>query len=84
MSAAGTSDAVACGPNAPEPAVTQLAPPRSAFVAIGCVASGVVFAVFLYLVVYLQYVARVRIAWDVYAPRMIPTATAAGVVAALR
>ena len=54
------------------------------FVYLGLAASAVVGAVFCYLVLYLRYVARVELDWDVYAPRAIPTATAAGVVAFLR
>jgi hypothetical protein len=51
---------------------------------VAAAASAVVFGVFLYLVVYLPYVARVRLEWGVYAPRAIPTATIAGTVAFLR
>jgi hypothetical protein len=44
---------------------------------------GVDVACLLYLTVYLPYVARVHLSWDVYCPNVIPLATAAGVVAAL-
>ena len=54
------------------------------FMAAGAAASAVVFAVFCYLVIYLRYVARVDLDWGVYAPRAIPVATGAGVVAFLR
>ena len=57
------------------------APPHSAFVGIGVAASLLVFGIFCYLVVYLPYVAHIRLDWEVYAPRAIPVATAAGLAA---
>ena len=53
------------------------------FLVVGAGASGVVFAIFMYLVVYLPYIARINVEWSVYAPPAIPTATGAGVVASL-
>jgi hypothetical protein len=37
-----------------------------------------------YLTVWLPYVQRITLSWNVYCPRAIPTATAVGVVCALR
>jgi hypothetical protein len=37
-----------------------------------------------YLTVWLPYVQRITLSWNVYCPRAIPTATAIGLVCALR
>ena len=47
---------------------------------IGAATSIMVFMIFMYLVVYLPRIARIRLDWSVYAPRAIPTATACGVI----
>jgi hypothetical protein len=43
----------------------------------------IVFVVFCYLVIWLPYIAKIRLDWAVYAPRAIPIATACGVLAGL-
>ena len=56
---------------------------HSFFLQLAVAALCVCAAVFVYLVIYLPYIARITLPWDVYCPKMIPTATLAGVVAAL-
>jgi hypothetical protein len=51
---------------------------------IGFAAVGVVLSIMLYLVVYVRRVLRIDVDWSVYAPKMIPAATIAGVVAVFR
>lgn len=55
----------------------------SVFLVLGLIGVGVTLAIYSYLVLYLRYIARLDVAWDVYAPNMIPAATAAMVLAAL-
>jgi hypothetical protein len=54
------------------------------FLALGGVAAGVVLSVYFYLAIYLTYIVRIRLDWSIYAPGMIPLATASGLLAALR
>ena len=51
---------------------------------IGAAASLIVFGIFLYLAIYLRYIAGIRLEWSVYAPNAIPAATVAGLIAFLR
>jgi hypothetical protein len=51
----------------------------SIFVDVGLISIGIVLTIMLYLTVYLPRIARITVDWDVYDPRMIPAATAAGV-----
>lgn len=53
------------------------------FLALGGVAAGVVLSVYFYLAIYLTYIVRIRLDWSIYAPGMIPLATASGLLAAL-
>lgn len=57
---------------------------RRGFIGLGYAALAVGFTVYMYLVVYLPYIARIDLAWEVYCPNMIPTATLAGVTAFFR
>lgn len=50
---------------------------------MGFAAVGVVLAIMVYLTLYLPHVRHIDTDWNEYDPRMIPTATAAGVVAVL-
>ena len=52
--------------------------------AIAGAAAGVVFSIYFYLAIYLEYIARIRLSWSVYAPNMIPAATGAGLVSGIR
>lgn len=45
--------------------------------------AGVNLCITAYLAVYLPYIRRIHLEWSVYCPRMIPTATIVGVLAAL-
>lgn len=51
---------------------------------ISLVCLGVFVAVTVYLAVYLPYIRRITTDWNVYCPRMIPTATVFGVLGSLR
>lgn len=51
---------------------------------LGYACMGVVGTLWLYLVVYLPYVARIDLPWSTYVPWAIPAATAAGLGAFLR
>lgn len=51
---------------------------------IALIATGFDLAVLFYLVVYLPYIAKIHLEWNVYCPRAIPAATIAGVIAWLR
>lgn len=48
-------------------------------VALTC--TGINLCITFYLAVYLPYIKRMHLEWNVYCPRMIPTATVTGVVA---
>lgn len=47
---------------------------------VAVVAFTVVVGIFFYLAVWLQYMKKVTVPWDIYCPNMIPTATGASVV----
>ncbi len=47
---------------------------------LGLICIGICLALAFYLVVYLPYVARIELDWEVYCPRVIPTATVAGLL----
>ena len=61
-------------------ALTHPAPTRSGFVYTGLAALSVAVVVMLYCVVYIRRILRNDFPWQVVAPGMIETATAAGVV----
>ena len=50
---------------------------------LGFVATGVVLVIALYVVIYMPYIARVDIDSRVYAPKLVPAATIAGLLALL-
>ena len=52
--------------------------------AVAGMAAGVAMSIYFYLAIYLEYIAGIRLSWAVYAPNMIPTATAAGLICGLR
>ena len=53
------------------------------FTYIAAAGMGVVLACFVYLSIYLPYIKRIKLAWEVYCPNVIPVATAAGTIAFL-
>ncbi|RHY28152.1 hypothetical protein DYB32_006944 [Aphanomyces invadans] len=50
---------------------------------IGLVCFGINTCITLYLAIWLPYVKKIDLEWNVYCPRMVPTATIVGVVCAL-
>ncbi|TDH67739.1 hypothetical protein CCR75_008205 [Bremia lactucae] len=52
------------------------------FFQVALVCTGINICITVYLAVYLPYIKRIELDWSVYCPRMIPTATIAGVIAA--
>lgn len=55
----------------------------SGFLQVALVCTGVNVCITAYLAIYLPYIKKIQLEWSVYCPRMIPTATAVGVVAAV-
>ncbi|KAF0700995.1 Aste57867_8441 [Aphanomyces stellatus] len=50
---------------------------------IGLVCFGINCCITLYLAVWLPYIKKIDLEWSVYCPRMVPTATAVGLLCAL-
>ncbi|KAF1778783.1 hypothetical protein GQ600_10430 [Phytophthora cactorum] len=55
---------------------------KRGFFQVALVCTGINICITAYLAVYLPYIKRIKLEWSVYCPRMIPTATIVGVVAA--
>ncbi|KAG1691322.1 hypothetical protein DVH05_026986 [Phytophthora capsici] len=55
---------------------------KRGFFQVALVCTGINICITAYLAVYLPYIKRIQLEWSVYCPRMIPTATIVGVVAA--
>jgi hypothetical protein len=47
---------------------------------VAVVSLAVVFGIFVYLAVWLPFIARVSVPWEIYCPNMIPAATGASAV----
>ncbi|POM67321.1 Transmembrane protein [Phytophthora palmivora] len=55
---------------------------KRGFFQVALISTGINICITAYLAIYLPYIKRIQLEWSVYCPRMIPTATIVGVVAA--
>lgn len=78
----GTERDDAAGPAAAQhAALTRRRPRHRTWFNLSLVFMGIFSMITAYLVVYLPYIARIHLEWNVYCPRVIPAATAVSLCA---